>query len=135
MLLVWKRRLFLFLLTGLVVGMFFAGKGAIMEKNPLLVTQKANQGNELNFHNYYQGDKIARQEADRNGDGKTDIWRYLQDDRLVRSEVDSDYDGKIDYWAYYKDGRIERQEIDRNNDGRRDAWAYFEGQAGSRFKS
>jgi len=122
-----RKRLFLVLFAGfVVVGMFFAGKGAIMEKNPLLATQKGKQGNELNFSSYCQGDKIVRQEADRNRDGKTDIWRYSEDGVLMRSEVDSDYDGNIDYWAYYKDGRIEKQEIDRDNNGMKDAWAYLE---------
>jgi len=112
---VWKKGLFLLVFTGIVAGMFLGVKGAIIEGKPGIGTLKGARP---------IGQAV--EEVDRNGDGKTDIWRYLEDGVLSRSEVDSDYDGKIDFWAYYKNGKTERQEIDRDNNGRRDAWAYFE---------
>lgn len=119
MFLVWKKELFLLLFIGVVAGMFFAVKGAIIE-GKLQADTLARPGTGAG-----KGAQ-AVEEMDRNGDSRTDIWRYLKDGVLIRSEVDSDYDGNIDFWAYYKNGKTERQEIDRNNDGRRDAWAYFE---------
>ena len=121
MFLVWKKGLFLLLFIGVVAGMFLAVKGAIIEGKPQAATLARSETGTGAI-------EVARtvEEMDRNGDGRTDIWRYLENGVLTRSEVDSDYDGKIDFWAYYKNGKTERQEIDRNNDGRRDAWAYFE---------
>ena len=116
-----KKGLFLLLFAGIVAGIFFAVKGAIIKgKSAIGTLVRAETGT--------GAIEVAQvvEEVDRNGDGRTDIWRYLKDGVLTRSEVDSDYDGKIDFWAYYKNGKTERQEIDRNNDGRRDAWAYFE---------
>jgi len=115
----WKKGLFLLLFAGIVAGIFFAVKGAVIEGKPQSATL-------ARFETGARKAAQAVEEMDRNGDGRTDIWRYLENGVLIRSEVDSDYDGKIDFWAYYKNGKTERQEIDRNNDGRRDAWAYFE---------
>jgi hypothetical protein len=117
----WRKELFLLLFAGAVAGMFFAVKGAIIEGKPQIGAAPLP---ETGTRPVKSGQAV--EERDRNGDGKTDIWRYSKDGILVRSEVDSDYDGKVDYWAYYKNGKTERQEIDRNNDGRKDAWAYFE---------
>jgi hypothetical protein len=117
----WEKGLFLLLFAGIVGGMFFAVKGAIIEEKPQAATLARP---EIGTGAIEVTQTV--EEVDRNGDGRTDIWRYLKDGVLTRSEVDSDYDGKIDFWAYYKNGKTERQEIDRNNDGRRDAWAYFE---------
>ncbi len=135
-----KKGLFLLLFAGIVAGMFFAVKGAIIEGKPQAATLLRSETGMGSGKSARPMGTLARaetrtgaregtqavEEMDRNGDGKTDIWRYLKDGVLTRSEVDSDYDGKIDFWAYYKDGKTERQEIDRNNNGRRDAWAYFE---------
>jgi len=146
MFLVWKKGLFLLLFIGVVAGMFFAVKGAIIEGKPAIGTIDGarpigDRGGARPIGTLKSTRPIgtlaraetgtgrggqAVEEMDRNGDGKTDIWRYLKDGVLIRSEVDSDYDGNIDFWAYYENGKTERQEIDRNNDGRRDAWAYFE---------
>jgi antitoxin component YwqK of YwqJK toxin-antitoxin module len=119
--LVRKKELFLLLFTGLVAGMFFAVKGVIIERKPQAATlPRPETGIEA-------GEGVqAVEEVDKNGDGKTDIWRYLEYGVLMRSEVDSDYDGNIDFWAFYKNGKTERQEIDRNDNGKKDAWAYFE---------
>jgi len=117
----WKKGPFLLLFIGVVAGMFLAVKGAIIEGKPQAATLARP---EIGTGAIEVAQTV--EEVDRNGDGRTDIWRYLENGVLTRSEVDSDYDGKIDFWAYYKNGKTERQEIDRNNDGRRDAWAYFE---------
>jgi hypothetical protein len=117
----WEKGLFLLLFAGVVAGTFFGVRGAVIEKKPEIGSvARAETGTGSG-----KGAESV-EEVDRNGDGKTDIWRYLEDGVLTRSEVDSDCNGKIDFWAYYKNGKTERQEIDRNNDGRRDAWAYFE---------
>ena len=117
----WRKSLFLLLFTGVVAGMFFAAKGAIIERKPEIGILARPESGTVSGRAAQ-----AVEEADRNKDGKTDIWRYFEYGVLMRSEVDSDYDGKVDFWAYYKNGKTERQEMDRNNDGRRDAWAYFE---------
>ena len=148
----WKKGLFLVLFIGVVAGMFLGVKGAIIESKPEMGTlqvaraigtmPRPQTGRDSGEAARLIGTlkdarpigtlKSARpggqavEEMDRNGDGKTDIWRYLEDGVLTRSEVDSDYDGKIDFWAYYKDGKTEKQEIDRDNNGIKDAWAYFE---------
>jgi len=116
----WRKELFLLLFAGAVAGIFFAVKDAIIEGKPGIGTI-----NGVRPIGTGEGGQ-AVQQVDRNGDGKTDIWRYLENGVVSRSEVDSDYDGNIDYWAYYKNGRVEKQEIDRNNDGMKDAWAYLE---------
>ena len=120
----WKKGLFLVLFTGVVAGVFLGIKGAIIERKPGIGT--INGARLIGTLKSARPGGQAVEEADRNKDGKTDIWRYLEDGVLTRSEVDSDYDGKIDFWAYYRNGKTERQEIDRDNNGRRDAWAYFE---------
>lgn len=130
MFLAWKKGIFLLLFAGVVAGMFLAVKGAVIEGKPEIGTLKGARaiGTLARAETRtVAGEGIqAVEELDRNGDGKTDIWRYLEGGVLTRSEVDSDYDGKIDFWAYYKNGKTERQEIDRNNNGIKDAWAYFE---------
>jgi len=115
-----KKGLILLLFAGIVAGIFFAVKDVIIEGKPNI--SSINGARPIGTGVGAQG----VQEVDRNGDGKTDIWRYLENGVVSRSEVDSDYDGNIDYWAYYKNGRVEKQEIDRNNDGMKDAWAYLE---------
>jgi len=59
--------------------------------------------------------------ADRNGDGRPDVWRtYDADGRLLDVAVDSNFDGRSDVHEIYVHGDLVRRESDRNFDDRVD---------------
>jgi antitoxin component YwqK of YwqJK toxin-antitoxin module len=61
------------------------------------------------------GRRLVKLDTDSNG--QTDTWQYYEDDRLVRQEVDRDTDGTADVIILYRDGKCYQQRIDTNGDG------------------
>jgi hypothetical protein len=69
----------------------------------------------------------GRGTADRNGDGRPDIWRvYDTRGRLAEVDVDSNFDGKPDIEEYYERGVLVRRESDRNFNGEADLVEEFD---------
>lgn len=69
------------------------------------------------------------QAIDRNGDGKTDLWRYLKGGQVVREDYDSDFDGRIDVRWNFRNGHLVSGVEDCDRDGKletpfimRDGW-------------
>lgn len=74
----------------------------------------------------------ALQTEDRNGDGRSDVWRwYDSKGQLIRVEVDTNFDGRPDWLAEYHDNRITRIRIDSNYDNRIDEEIDFDAQTGA----
>ncbi len=66
-------------------------------------------------------------EADLNGDGTKDIVRYYNDEgRPAREEADRDFDGKMDEVTFFERGRIARMEQDTTGDGAIDTKVFYE---------
>ena len=66
-----------------------------------------------------------REEADRDYDGKTDVWITFAEGRIASEEIDTNKDGKPDVWKFYVDGQLQRARRDRNFDGRPDVWEMY----------
>jgi hypothetical protein len=69
--------------------------------------------------------EALHEEADRDYDGKTDVWLNFVDGRLAQEEVDTNHDGKADVWKYYVAGQLTRIRRDRNFDGKPDVWEIY----------
>lgn len=68
---------------------------------------------------------LESEEADRNYDGKSDIWIHYKDGVLSKQVFDTQFNGKPNEFHYYKDGKLKRVERDRNGDGNVDVWEYY----------
>ncbi len=69
--------------------------------------------------------EAIHEEADRNFDGKVDVWMNFVDGRLAQEDLDTNGDGKPDVWKFYVDGQLQRIRRDRNGDGRPDVWEIY----------
>ena len=69
--------------------------------------------------------EAAHEEADRNYDGRIDLWINFVDGRLAEEDVDTNNDGKPDVWKFYVDGQLQRIRRDRNFDGKADVWEIY----------
>jgi hypothetical protein len=65
------------------------------------------------------------EEADRNFDGKVDLWVAFADGRMAEVQEDTNRDGRPDMWKYYNEGALSRVKRDRNFDGRPDIWEMY----------
>jgi hypothetical protein len=65
------------------------------------------------------------EEADRDYDGKIDIWITFADGRMAEVQEDTNRDGRPDTWKFYSDGALVRIKRDRNFDGRVDIWEMY----------
>lgn len=71
--------------------------------------------------------KLARLEADSNGDGRVDTWTYMDGAVPIRTEQDLDGDGRIERWEYSRpDASAEKVAVSRNRNGKPDMWTYFD---------
>lgn len=71
--------------------------------------------------------RLVCREADLNSDGVRDTVRvYDQRGRVAREQQDRDFDGRADYWEYFQDGRLIRRDEDANRDGRVDTRVYVD---------
>jgi len=68
---------------------------------------------------------LESEEADRNFDGKSDIWINYEKGVIAKQSFDSKFSGKADEFHYYKDGKLKRIERDRNADGNVDVWEFY----------
>lgn len=68
---------------------------------------------------------LESEEADRNFDGKSDIWINYEKGVIAKQSFDSKFSGKADEFHYYKDGKLKRIERDRNGDGKVDVWEFY----------
>lgn len=69
--------------------------------------------------------EALHEEADRNYDGRIDLWINFVDGRLAEEDVDTNNDGKPDVWKFYVDGQLQRIRRDRNFDGKPDIWEIY----------
>jgi hypothetical protein len=69
--------------------------------------------------------EALHEEADRNYDGRIDLWINFVDGRLAEEDVDTNNDGKPDVWKFYVDGQLQRIRRDRNFDGKADIWEIY----------
>lgn len=72
--------------------------------------------------------EATKEDADRNYDGRLDIWQTFVHGRLAEVKLDTNFDGKVDVWKAYNEGKLSRVKRDRNHDGTPDIWEiYVEG--------
>ena len=69
--------------------------------------------------------EAVHEEADRNFDGRIDIWINFVDGRMAEEDSDTNNDGKADVWKFYVDGDLNRIRRDRNFDGKADVWEMY----------
>ena len=69
--------------------------------------------------------EAIHEEADRNYDGRVDLWINFVDGRMAEEDVDSNNDGKPDVWKFYVNGQLQRIRRDRNFDGKPDIWEIY----------
>lgn len=69
--------------------------------------------------------EALHEEADRDFDGRVDVWLNFVDGRLAEEDVDTNKDGKPDVWKFYVAGQLQRIRRDRNSDGKPDEWEMY----------
>ena len=69
--------------------------------------------------------EAQHEEADRDFDGRIDVWLNFVDGRLAEEDVDTNKDGKPDVWKFYVNGQLQRIRRDRNGDGKPDEWEMY----------
>lgn len=74
---------------------------------------------------FNQKGEALHEEADRDYDGKVDVWLNFVDGRLAEEDVDTNKDGKPDLWKFYVNGQLQRVRRDRNGDGKPDVWEIY----------
>lgn len=68
---------------------------------------------------------IESEEADRNFDGKSDVWIAYEEGLVAKQVFDSQFKGQPDEWQYFKLGKLKRTERDRDGDGKVDTWEFY----------
>ena len=74
---------------------------------------------------FNQKGEALHEEADRDFDGKVDVWLNFVDGRLAQEDLDTNRDGKPDVWKFYVNGQLQRIRRDRNGDGKPDVWEIY----------
>jgi hypothetical protein len=69
--------------------------------------------------------EAQHEEADRDYDGRVDLWINFVDGRLAEEDIDTNNDGKPDVWKFYVNGQLQRIRRDRNFDGKADTWEIY----------
>jgi hypothetical protein len=69
--------------------------------------------------------EAVHEEADRDYDGRTDLWINFVDGRMAEEDLDTNNDGRPDVWKFYVDGQLNRIRRDRNFDGKADIWEIY----------
>jgi len=69
--------------------------------------------------------EAVHEEADRDYDGRTDLWINFVDGRMAEEDIDTNNDGRPDVWKFYVDGQLQRIRRDRNFDGKPDIWEIY----------
>ncbi|MBW2413017.1 MAG: hypothetical protein JRG76_00785 [Deltaproteobacteria bacterium] len=72
-------------------------------------------------------DGTRRETLDENGDGRVDrVNFYDAEHRLAKSEEDLDGDGRLETVSKYEGGELTRRTADQDGDGRPDSWTHYE---------
>jgi hypothetical protein len=74
---------------------------------------------------FNQKGEAIREEADRDYDGRIDVWINFVDGRIAQEDLDTNRDGKPDVWKFYTNGNLQRIRRDRNFDGKPDVWEMY----------
>jgi hypothetical protein len=74
---------------------------------------------------FNQKGEAMHEEADRDYDGRVDVWLNFVDGRLAQEDLDTNKDGKPDVWKFYVNGQLQRIRRDRNGDGKPDVWEMY----------
>ncbi len=74
---------------------------------------------------FNQKGEALHEEADRDYDGRIDVWINFVDGRIAEEDVDTNRDGKPDVWKFYTNGQLQRIRRDRNGDGKPDVWEIY----------
>jgi hypothetical protein len=69
--------------------------------------------------------EALREEADRDYDGRIDVWINFVEGRIAQEDLDTNRDGKPDVWKFYVNGALQRIRRDRNFDGKADVWEIY----------
>jgi hypothetical protein len=69
--------------------------------------------------------EAVHEEADRDYDGRIDVWIKFVDGRIAEEDVDTNKDGRPDVWKFYVNGQLQRIRRDRNGDGKPDVWEIY----------
>jgi antitoxin component YwqK of YwqJK toxin-antitoxin module len=70
--------------------------------------------------------ELESEEADRNYDGKSDVWVTYENGAMTKQAFDNTFSrGVPDETDYYRDGKLKRIERDRNGDGKTDVWEFY----------
>lgn len=102
------------------------GPGASAEGRVVCMEVDTNRDGTLDLIRTFNDDGgLEAEEADRNYDGKSDVWISYDKGVISKQAFDTKFDGKVDEFHYYKDGKLKRVERDRNGDGKIDIWEYY----------
>jgi hypothetical protein len=74
---------------------------------------------------FNQKGEAQHEEADRDYDGRIDVWIDFVDGRMSQENLDTNHDGKPDVWKFYVNGQLQRIRRDRNFDGKPDVWEIY----------
>lgn len=74
---------------------------------------------------YSDQGELLSEDADRNYDGKDDVWVTYQKGIISKQVFDNSFRGVPDEFQYYREGKLRRIERDRNGDGKIDIWEFY----------
>lgn len=98
----------------------------ISEGKPLCMELDTNRDGTLDLLRVFDDKgQIESEEADRNYDGKADIWIHYEKGLVAKQDFDTQFKGTADEYHYYRDGKLKRVERDRNGDGKVDVWEFY----------
>ncbi|MEO7093678.1 MAG: hypothetical protein ABI175_10535 [Polyangiales bacterium] len=108
-----------------VIG-YSKGASGISEGRPLCMELDTNRDGTLDLLRVFDDKgEIESEEADRNYDGKSDIWITYEKGQIAKQSFDTMYKGNPDEFHFYRDGKLKRIERDRNGDGKMDIWEFY----------
>ncbi|GAC1560143.1 MAG: hypothetical protein NVS3B10_18600 [Polyangiales bacterium] len=96
------------------------------EGRPLCMELDTNRDGKLDLLRVFDDNgEIESEEADRNYDGKSDVWISYEKGLITKIAFDTQFKGLADEFHYYRDGKLKRIERDRNGDGKIDVWEFY----------
>jgi hypothetical protein len=108
-----------------VIG-YSKGASGISEGRPLCMELDTNRDGVLDLLRVFDDrGQIESEEADRNYDGKSDIWITYEKGQIAKQSFDTMFKGNPDEFHFYRDGKLKRIERDRNGDGKMDIWEFY----------
>ena len=108
-----------------VIGYAKSASG-VSEWRPLCMELDTNRDGILDLLRVFDDKgEIESEEADRNYDGKSDIWITYESGQIAKQSFDTLFKGNPDEFHFYRDGKLKRIERDRNGDGKMDVWEFY----------